>query len=51
MPKTHDVWGPAKNVCATDVGPQRTWHLKNAVGYKAGVVESLYRSHSTSSQP
>ncbi len=32
-------------------GIERRWHLKNVVAYKTGVVELLYRSHSTSSQP
>ena len=32
-------------------GIERRWHLKNVVAYKTGVVELLYRSQSTSSQP
>jgi dihydrofolate reductase len=32
-------------------GIERRWHLKNVVAYKTGVVELLYRSPSTSSQP
>jgi dihydrofolate reductase len=32
-------------------GIERRWHLKNVIGYKTGVVELLYRSQSTSSQP
>jgi dihydrofolate reductase len=32
-------------------GIERRWHLNNVVAYKTGVVELLYRSQSTSSQP
>lgn len=32
-------------------GIERRWHLKNEVAYKTGVVELLYRSQSTNSQP
>ena len=32
-------------------GIERRWHLKDVVAYKTGVVELLYRSQSTSSQP
>jgi dihydrofolate reductase len=32
-------------------GIERRWHLKNAVAYKTGVVELLYGSQSTNSQP
>ena len=32
-------------------GIERRWHLKNVVAYKTGVVELLYRSQSTNSQP
>jgi dihydrofolate reductase len=30
---------------------EERWHLKDVVAYKTGVVELLYRSQSTSSQP
>ena len=32
-------------------GIERRWHLKDVVAYKTGVVELLYRSQSTNSQP
>ncbi len=32
-------------------GIESRWHLKDVVAYKTGVVELLYRSQSTSSQP
>jgi len=32
-------------------GIESRWHLKNVIAYKTGVVELLYRSQSTSSQP
>ena len=32
-------------------GIERRWHLKDVVAYKTGLVELLYRSHSTRSQP
>jgi dihydrofolate reductase len=32
-------------------GTEERWHLKDVVAYKTGVVELLYRSQSTSSQP
>jgi len=32
-------------------GVERRWHLKDVVAYKSGVVELLYGSQSTSSQP
>jgi dihydrofolate reductase len=32
-------------------GIERRWHLKDVVAYKNGVVELLYRSQSTNSQP
>jgi len=32
-------------------GSESRWHLKNVIAYKTGVVELLYRSQSTSSQP
>ncbi len=32
-------------------GIESRWHLKSVIAYKTGVVELLYRSQSTSSQP
>jgi len=32
-------------------GIESRWHLKNVIAYKTGVIELLYRSQSTSSQP
>ncbi len=32
-------------------GIERRWHLKDVIAYKTGLVELLYRSHSTRSQP
>ena len=32
-------------------GIERRWHLKDVVAYKTGVVELLYGSQSSSSQP
>ena len=32
-------------------GIERRWHLKDVIAYKTGIVELLYRSHSTRSQP
>lgn len=32
-------------------GIETRWQLKNVVAYRSGVVELLYRSRSTSSQP
>ncbi len=34
-----------------DSGIETKWHLKDVVAYKTGLVELLYRSRSTSSQP
>lgn len=31
-------------------GTERRWHLKDVIAYKTGVVELLYRGHSTRSQ-
>jgi dihydrofolate reductase len=37
--------------CFDNSGIESGWHLKNAVAYRTGIVESLYRSQSTNSQP
>ena len=32
-------------------GTEKRWHLKDVIAYKTGIVELLYRSQSTNSQP